>query len=1310
MIRIGLDFFIYRGIGMYLKALEVSNFKSFRGDVTIPLERGFTAITGPNGSGKSNCGDAIQFVLGPRSNKTIRAQNSKDLIFNGGNSHNAAKSCNVTLVFANPRMDNGRRRLPVDLDEVRMSRSIRLTKSGNVVTNYNLNGEESTQKSFHRILGSANARPDGYNIVLQGDVTSLAKMTAKERRKVLDSVAGVTLYDDEIRKADKQKQSVEDYIDRIKLLEENQKSRLKELKKQKDLAVKVKDLVDELNESRIISYQANYASQLAEKQYQVNEQSRYLEEANELDLQIKEGSNKLLSLDDKIGELQKQIEDLTGGENKGLNKLIFDLHLKIDTNKDRISDADEKDEEERLELTNLTDQLDSAKVALEEFITTLLSAKSDLESSQKSLDEAKEEEVEIQKIMESSGDESAKFSHQLTSLLDELEKANQVLNNAQSEVNRTAAQAEVISEQLSNAQDDAEEFRLALGELEIKGEELKGDDSKGDRNKLSKDLINAQRTEQKLVEESQLIENKLRESERKRERLRAEMENSSGSKGMAGGAAAIISARDNGELSGVVGSIAELCAPIDNNHESALATAIGGGMTSIVVENDEVAAKAIKWLAERRAGRATFLPLNKLTNNRAAGKALMVSKKPGVVGFAHELLEYDPKIDIAIKFVLRNTLIVDSLSTARSYMGGVRLVTLRGDVTEAGGAMIGGSKRKMSVSFGGGIRGASELEKLSSEIEKLQLMSDTVSSALLESRRDQQRLRGTINQLTDSDHAVKLQEWRAELKQAKSSYNKSLGQVSEIENKLSELEILGGQFLDNLDVAQSDAKELESSIAQTRGLLESASPEHLKDRMHAAQMKRLDAEGVMSKAQTALDSGSDHQSLLEQRVEDLVSRIDLLNKSIIQRSEMIDNLQASIATDSIELKEREEERTQLLEENKGLEDERIELVDERASLRTELTQKSTDSQSRRRLSDELSRSMINKDLIISELLNEMELNGIKPAGSDVTLPSVGDAEKKVRTLERAMERHGPVNMLAIEQYAECEEKLNSMKDEFKQLQTRRSNLVDITERLESQRKSKLMKVLSKVNDNFKKSYEILSDGGKGELYLENPDEPFKGGLELWAKPKGKSSKVNRLQLSGGEQSMAALALIFAIQDYDPSPFYYFDEVDQNLDAVNAERIAKMCRKRSKQAQFIMVTLRKVSLRLADHHIGITHGGDGCSRRIMDFDKERAIKLSEIESAKNNPLDERINAIKLEKQLDSEIDMPQVPEPLPPPSSLGGLLNFVEQEADSIMSLAERAEEMSEDIQERQEIVKAIEEINQEIARDEETLDQVKLDS
>ncbi|HJL96894.1 MAG TPA: hypothetical protein QF401_01960, partial [Candidatus Poseidoniaceae archaeon] len=273
-----------------------------------------------------------------------------------------------------------------------------------------------------------------------------------------------------------------------------------------------------------------------------------------------------------------------------------------------------------------------------------------------------------------------------------------------------------------------------------------------------------------------------------------------------------------------------------------------------------------------------------------------------------------------------------------------------------------------------------------------------------------------------------------------------------------------------------------------------------------------------------------------------------------------------------------------------------------------------------------------------------------------------------------------------------------MKGDFKTLQDRRKHLIDVTDKLESQRKERLLKVLEKVNENFKKAYKSLSDGGRGELFLENKDEPFKGGLELWAQPRGKSAKVTRHQLSGGEQSMAALALIFAIQDYDPSPFYYFDEVDQNLDGYNAERIALMCRERSKRAQFIMVTLRKVSLRLADHHIGITHGGDGCSRRIVDFDREQAIALGEEAMAEAEKAEKLLRS-RIEESFAASHEMPEVPEPLSTPSSLGGLLDHIPVSEEDVSednetniglaALSERTAEMTEDIEEYAEVAQAI---------------------
>ena len=1284
---------------MYLKALEVSNFKSFKGELTIPMDRGFTAITGPNGSGKSNCGDAIQFVLGPRSNKVIRAQNAKDLIFNGGKNNKPARGCEVTLVFANPLLASGRRRLPIDQEEVRMTRSVRLTKSNNIVTDDLLDGEDSSQKTFHRLLSAANARPDGYNIVLQGDVTRLAKMTAKERRKVLDGVAGVTSYDDEIRKAEKQRGMVEGYIERIGLLEDEQKSRLKDLTKEKNLALKVTGLVEELKVARRLSAQAKYASQQAERQYQISERVRIDGEAETLIEEVKQGDKILLTLDDKIGTLQKQIEDLLGGDNNGLMSAINELQIRIATNQDRIDEADEKEVEDAEELELLDEALTSSEGDLDEFEKGLKDAKEDLATALENLKEAKSQEEEVRKALESSGTASAELTRALALATDAADRAQEGLVAAQAEVNRIATQAEMLEEQLSEAQEAAESARLALGESEHEGQELNANAPEQDRTKLAEQLHTAQRSESRLLEESQAVETKLRETERKLSAAKAEMENRAGAKGMAGGAAAVLAARDRGELRGIIGTVAELCQPRDSSHTDALATAIGGGMTSVVVDNDEVAAKAIQWLSQNKAGRATFLPLNKLNNTRPAGRATIISRKPGVIGFANELLDYDPRIDIAVRFVLRNTLIVDSLATARANMGGVRLVTLRGDVTEAGGAMVGGAKRKMTTSFGGNIQGANEVQTLASDVERYRMMAETVNGALAEARNQQAAIRASINELSNNDHSEKVSEWKATHKQAKSNHTAAVGAVGAAEKRLADLETEGANHLRRLDAAQAALADANQARKEAQTALEDASPVHLKERLHATEVKRVEAEGLKGRAEASLASDDGHRTLLESRIQEYKTRIQAIKQAAITRSEKLDEMQAQVASDKITLAEKEAERREFLEENQGLEDERVQLIEERSALKAELQQKVQESQSRKAMSIEIGRALAQKEITIAQTLQDMTDQGYSPAEEGATLPSVGDAERKERGLQRRLDDHGPVNMLAIEQFEACEARLDAMKDDFKTLQHRRKHLLDVTEKLESQRKERLLNVLEKVNENFKVAYESLSDGGRGELFLENKDEPFKGGLELWAQPRGKSAKVTRHQLSGGEQSMAALALIFAIQDYDPSPFYYFDEVDQNLDGYNAERIAMMCRERSKRAQFIMVTLRKVSLRLADHHIGITHGGDGCSRRIVDFDRERAIALGERALAEAEK-DNQKNHSRIEEARAAEHEMPEVPEPLSAPASLGGLLPHMDASTESepsLTALSERTAEMTEDIEAYQEVAQAVREAETEVA-------------
>jgi len=1278
---------------MYLKSLEVENFKSFNGEATIPLNRGFTAITGPNGSGKSNCGDAIQFVLGPRSSKVLRAQNSKDLIFNGGKSNRPARNAKVTLVFANPVLSNGRRRLPIDYEEVRMTREVRLTKSNNTVTTYHLNGEESTQKSFHRLLSQANARPDGYNIVLQGDVTRLSKMTANERRKVLDSVAGVTSYDEEIRKAERQKNQVEEYIDRISLVEDEQKSRLKALEKEKAQAEKVKTLKEEFDQANIELHQSRHASSKAEIRHHTEERARYLSEATELEQVVKDASIELLKFDDRIGELEVKIKEAMGEDKGGLLDEIQKLQVACERNRDRIEEAMETQSDDEQSLGILEEEIIAATEALTTHKESLVEAKEALGSSKAAFDEAEAEEKAVQDDLESSGAATATLSRALSKATEALEAAREAANTAQLEADKIFGQADLVAEQLSTAEESVEDARLIHDDLKLVGEELGTADPEVDKTKLADELQKSQRSEAKLQIEATAVETKLRETERKLVSARTELENRSGNNGMAPGAAAVIAAKDRGELRGVLGTIAELCAPRDDAHAEALATAVGGGMSSIVVEDDQVAAEAMALLRNKKAGRATFLPLNRIQANRSSGKAAMVARKPGVIGFAHELLDYDPRIATAVAYALRNTLVVEDLNTARRLMGGVRLVTLRGEITEPGGAMVGGSRARMKAGFGGRIQGASAVEKLAAEVERLYLMSETVTKAVEEARSQQFEIRTKINSLAEDDTSVKRTAWNAECEIARKELDKKRGEATQLQKRLENLESDHRGRITMLETAKKTLVDAEAAREKAHNQLQESSPEGMRQRLFEASKKRMEAEGIAAKARLTLESGEERSSLLGDRLETFTSRADEIQSNMAGRTKSIGEWNTAIDADTIILTAKEGERAVLLEENEGLESERLTLTEERAALRASAGQKTTTAISHRSMAEDIGRNLAIKEQSLADLLAEMAEIGIEVAEEGIELANVGDAEKKLRALQRRLDAHGPVNMLAIEQYDACKERLDEMKTDFKVLQQRRKRLIDITDKLEDQRKTRLLATLKDVNENFKRVYKILSNGGRGELFLENPDEPFKAGLDMWAQPRGKSNKSRLQGLSGGEQSMAALSLIFAIQDHDPSPFYYFDEVDQNLDGDNAKLIARMCRERSESAQFIMVTLRKVSLMLADHHIGITHGGDGCSRRIVDFDRERAIALGEAAEKENVSALEK-NHSRIEQARIDAADMPEVPEPLETPTSLGRLSEDADEESEEeestgFTALTERAEELSEDIEERRAVVDAL---------------------
>ena len=1287
---------------MYLKRLEMENFKSFSGEITIPFERGFTAITGPNGSGKSNCGDAIQFVLGYKSAKDVRASNVKDLIFNGGKNDRPAKHCSVALVFDNPEDATGSRRLNVDADEVHFSRRVRITRSGNADSSYHLNGEASTQRQFKLLLSSANARADGYNIVLQGMVTELATMTPKSRRKVLEEVAGVRSYDEEIRKAERQRARVEEYLERIELLEEELKMRLKDLKSERAQALRYQTLKEELDSARVRLHQARHNSAVAEIDYVANEQSNCLIEAKESGEKAQAAEKLLLELDEQIAGIERELRELLGDDSTSLMERLNALRLDIDRRGDWISEAAQTIEENTENIEFSDGEFDEAKDALDQHLSKQADAKRSLEQARSSFEQAEREEAEAKEALLAGDKQTNSLTRALSKATSAVSEAAANRSVVQLEADRASQAHDLALANLSLKEEQMDECQLVRDDLLLTGEDLRSSEAGEDRESIAAELVQRQREAQKLQEEADAINNRLLTTERELVKARGEMESRSGVRGgMAMAVSTILSRRDSGEQRGILGTISELAGPKDSAHEEALATAIGAGMQSIVVEDDKTAAECIAWLRQNKAGRATFLPLNKLQVGRPGGKALMIAKEADVEGFAWELLDHDPRIELAVRYVLRDTLVVANLATARKHMGGVRMVTLRGDITEAGGAMIGGNRGRNRILFGGQLAGSGEVERLEVELGRLGLLADTVNSALRESRQLQQNLQQRISELTSSDDISLAKQWSLELQNAEELLKRAVNAVSEAKSSAEQTEKLLAAARTVLDAALAACAQAEQARLSATEALQEASPEHLQVQLRQIQQLRVDAGALQARAEAQLSGGVEHTDILEDRLAELRQRIERLQQDSESKQQSRKSWKKEQSVLKAELKELEAQHTTITEEQKALDDSRVRLVEERGSLRTGVQQLVQQADSARRRAQEHSITLDQKRELLAELNREMASAGIEPAQPGEEIPTVQKAETAIRSIERRLESIGNVNMLSIEQYDRTAERVGDLQSDNKLCDSRRKSLIQIAEKLEKQRKKRLIAVFKEVNKNFKGVYRLLSDGGRGELRLENPDDPFAGGLEMWCQPKGKSARCKLRELSGGEKSMAALSLIFAVQDHDPSPFYYFDEVDQNLDAFNAERIARLCRARASSAQFIMVTLRKVSLQIADHHIGITHAGDGCSRRIADFDRDRAIALgakAEEELALANE-----KAAELQQRLGdlpSEADMPKVPDPISSPPSLGGLSveaegevptsevesqqENVDSEDSSLVALSDRAEDAKADIDEHQE--------------------------
>jgi len=1177
----------------------MENFKSFGKKLAVPFFPGFTAITGPNGSGKSNIADAILFVLGPKSSKVMRAGRLTDLIFNGGKKHkNPAKYCKVSLVF-----DNKARKMPVDANEVVLTRMIKRAPLKNDPNNYYskfyINEKSATFSDFINVLVHARMSGDGYNIVKQGDVTSLIEMGSVDRRRIIDDIAGISNFDNDIKKAEKEEGEVDSNLERIRIILNEISGQIRQLKNDRDEAYRYKELKDQLYETKAkiaMKKKQDVESQMAEVGKQIES---YEKEKEKFDESSKKLKTDYAKAQEELEKIEKQIGEVGGDEVKEVKEKIDNIRSEEIKVEERINYLKDEIVELQNEETELKTNLEAIQSELDEHTAQKDELEKQIDEKQTTLKEKEPELTKMKEDVAQTDDKSMDLTHELAKMREEFNEKNTEIHELKLKRNRFTDKIEALELQIAELQETKSTYEFELKDIDWQSEEFKKDHkekSKKTRDEEKK-LFDKKKKESELTEQLNDLENAIRRLQREQSQLQAEYDAAQSVEGKYNRAVnEIIKARNNGSINGIHGTIAEL-ANVDKQFETAVEIAAGGRLQSIVVDNDEVAAKAIKFLQKEKLGRATFLPLTKMISGKPRGKALMAVKDDKAHGFAIDLVKFKEDYRGAFWYVFGDTVVVDTLDDARRLMGGVRLVDIKGSLIEASGAMIGGSRPKTRLSFSSADR--SKLEEITKELKNAIESQDTLSNELTDLRKEITELENSLGSLrTQADKEIQVKDLdvrRKEFTGKLDVLNKDLdAKIKEKDDLVSKKD----EVIKTIDEYEKRIKELDTIKEEKGRLLLKGTKKEL-----AQKVRGLEEE--VSKIQETVLGLSSEKDALEKKIELLTDRkneistnIENKTKEIEKHKKTITELKESRSSFRDELKALMTVEEKMTGKMKDLTSKRDEIYKKTISVENELDKINTRVESYYDLISRAKYRLPTLEAAVKEIEQELKLYNVEI--KDEKLPNVESLKDSVKVIEESMRELEPVNMRALDEYEHQSERKKKLDEDVKHLKDQKKNLIKLVKGITEKKKERFYEVFDAINRNFKDIYAQLSEGGEAELQLEDPESVFESGLTIRARPRGK--KVLLLSaLSGGEKSIASLGFIFSIQQYDPSPFYVLDEIDMFLDGVNAETVSRMIKRNAEDSQFIIVSLRKVALKEANHVYGVTMRDTGISEMIGNID-------------------------------------------------------------------------------------------------------------
>ncbi len=1179
---------------MHIRRLVLENFKSYgRRKITLNFDLGLTVISGPNGCGKSNISDAIQFVIGQLSSKTIRSEKLAGVIFSGTKEgHKTAPNSRVTLVLDNsaePKV------IPIATDEVHISRKVFLDGR----SEYYLNGSRITRNEIIDTIAMCGIAIDGYNVIRQGEIANFANMSPLQVRGLFEEIAGIASYDEKKEKAQK---NLDDARTKLRIatvrLEESMKN-LTRLEKEKEDALRYQELKVRIKntEAKLIHARIKQLNDRV-KEVEIGI-SNLKEQQKNSQTTIEQIEVSLKSYDDMIQEAKEKVKDATTETFNTLSKQIEGLTKNLS-----------EESSKKTQIVTGLESLIGQKETVENQLESIFEENSDLEkyssSTKQQLDGA---DVTLQKIQEELDLKRNMLDTSKTSeIMDQLEE----IRSNSTEMNKRKAEYEsqlaIYNNNLNinNSRIDEKEKRV----VEVAGilatflsRKAKYLEEISKYNTLVRNLdvkVGELKEEHETVEqEIDDNEHNLREKALDVRRIQTEVattkkimdEVASRDKGIK----LLLKARDEKKIKGIFGTVGELC-KTHPKYSIALNVTAGNRTDFIVVESDEVAAQCMMMVKKAKAGRVNLLPLNKI-------RPMVINpdtKDKGVIDRAIDLVEFDEKYRKAVEFVFGQTLIVKNLDAARRIGFNYRSVTLDGDVVNPSGLMTGGfykGRDRTRISLI--VEDEEKLPKLQEEFNELQeerkrLLEyrSEVASELNDDLLPQ--LNDVIKNRDLRQRDIKIIEEEIEIRSEENlAIQKELEDLTkeyeEIEVKIEELLSARkdvGITLEALLEAEIKLKnELKTSGVQI--VIEEIKTKEMQQKEIADIINNLKMEQF--KTSSDLEKNLKLVNDLKKQIEEIEQKEPNIKEEIAKIQTVIDGLQKELDDNKV----RRDELFSLIEQSQN---EQEKLEQEQRRLREQLEDERQNQ----------SQNILQIDRLINEKANAgKQIQEFEELATERDLPYIfaEDEVIDVEVLKEVMnglkielESLPEINMKAVSQYDEEQELNNELFTKRKLVEKDFEAISQAINDIESEKREKFMGVFNNISKDFNRIFGILSPDGRAKVELEDPDDPFGGGVNIMANPGGKKI-TSMLSLSGGEKSLTALAMIFAVQRYKPAPFYVFDEIDAFLDINNVYKVATLVREMSRNTQIIIISLRAPMIAAAEKIFGVTAGEDRISQIV-----------------------------------------------------------------------------------------------------------------